>query len=54
MHVIWDHWQDGLRNVICRRPVGNLDWEKNGEVRDDLWDWEEGDELFIDGYDGAG
>ncbi|KAF2258634.1 hypothetical protein CC78DRAFT_594126 [Lojkania enalia] len=49
LYVIWDHWQDGLRNLICRRPVGNLEWDREGEPRVEFWDSEEGDELFVEG-----
>ncbi|KAF2004322.1 hypothetical protein P154DRAFT_56359 [Amniculicola lignicola CBS 123094] len=45
--VIWDYWQDNLRNLICRRTIGDLEWDMKGKVRGDLWDYQGGDELLL-------
>ena len=47
LFVIWDHWQDNLKNLICRKPTSNLQWDMEGEKLSHLWDYEAGDELFV-------
>ncbi|KAF2711392.1 hypothetical protein K504DRAFT_480442 [Pleomassaria siparia CBS 279.74] len=47
LFVIWDHWQDNLKNLICRRPLSNLRWDVQAQMLEHLWDYEPGDELLI-------
>jgi hypothetical protein len=42
--IIWDHWQDRLKRVIC----GTVQGFRDLYINNDLWDNEPGDELFID------
>jgi hypothetical protein len=47
LFVIWDHWQNNLKNLICKKPVSNLRWDPKGEILQHLWDYESGDELLL-------
>ncbi|KAF2728954.1 hypothetical protein EJ04DRAFT_580997 [Polyplosphaeria fusca] len=52
LYLVWDHCQDGLRGLICRRAVIDPRGGGEGEERGELWDYEEGDELFVGSVDG--
>lgn len=47
LFVIWDHWQDNLKNLICKRPLSNLQWDVQAKPLEHLWDYEPGDELLV-------
>ncbi|PVI01752.1 hypothetical protein DM02DRAFT_727695 [Periconia macrospinosa] len=49
LFTIWDHCQDTLKNVICKPPIQNFRWEPQAVPQEHLWDYEDGDELFIAG-----
>ncbi|KAF2867806.1 hypothetical protein BDV95DRAFT_597996 [Massariosphaeria phaeospora] len=47
MVVVWDHWQDNLKSLVCGRPMSDLRRDAQGEKLEHLWDYEEGDELLV-------
>lgn len=47
LSFLWDHCQNNLKNFICRRPTSDSSWDEHAVSLEHLWDYEEGDELFI-------
>ncbi|KAF2268892.1 hypothetical protein CC78DRAFT_565019 [Lojkania enalia] len=47
LFVIWDHWQDNLKSLVCGRPLSNLTRDAQAKTMVHLWDDEPGDELLI-------
>ncbi|KAF2116968.1 hypothetical protein BDV96DRAFT_644411 [Lophiotrema nucula] len=45
--VIWDHWQDNLKSVVCGRPLSDLRRDAKAQEMAYLWDFEPGDEYLV-------
>jgi hypothetical protein len=52
--TIWDHWQDNLKSIVCGRPFSDLRRDAKAREMAHLWDYESGDEFFVEEDDVAG